>query len=1184
MTQKSHAVSSGKQLRYGIVFTLISFLVGKQGFTQEVTPAIAPAVAQDAKPVPEIEETIVIIGTRASQQSSIDRKKNATTAIDSIVAEDVGSFPDRNIGEAISRIAGMTLDRGDMGEGVTVAVRGNGPDLTRVEIDGQGVQSGGGAAAAMNNNMADIAGGGGSGARGSEFRDLPSDLIKSVDVVKGSTADMTEGSLGGGIIIHTRTGLDFKKPYIAIRLSAAQGSINKTVQPDVNLIATTKFFDKRLGVLLNVSKSKVTNAGHNQTLTTNNGGAAHNIDFDNSPQKSFTFQPATLPTTDPTVDQPVLKFNLVGAPTGTGVSLTPREIVTRSAAAKTKADCNVAFPAYTPEQLNLISPGTNRTNATNQRGYELTTCLNQWNDYYPNLLRYRVQSDVEDRNAVDLRFDFKVNNNLNVYLKTSSSSRSITNVNEPYNLGGTITATNTVPGSVVVDANHRVTSYSFTDGVENVGINLALINSKSTYFQLGGAYKKNGLAVDFFVGDARSDFSRLDRSTGWGVAYGAGTLAVQPNGLWNYTFPPSSAFDQSNPALYTVLNQPTAVGAVTAKPEFPASPAYTAVQRPQLTNAYGLNFTPRINETEEKTGKLDVSYNLKNKLPFITQIKGGVNLRETSGVGWAQGGAQIKAGNGLNVGTAGYVAPIVLPNNILRSNFVGCQDTPGSLAAGASPCIYGFTPKASINDNRAGTYTFTQAQFQEIIAQTMKPATSQFFGNVPNRGDLLTGWSTIDVAKLFNLVGAQNFNFDCLKKCTANDGNVYDQPHSAFKEKGKSGYVMADFEKNDLPLGMEFTANIGARVVVNEVHGSGFMTFNSIVLKDQINKVISAGTTTYTIAKQVSLQKTNTDLMPAYNYALWVVPSKVVVRYSFAKTVARPPVNRLLPAGTCTYSELKDDLVIDDGVVQDQTCGTIGNPGLKPQTNSNQNLSIEWYPNKDFMFSLATFKHSSKIGGPRIVSKNGANLFEGEDLTDPQTGRKLSDYSFTYNTYENGPGTSRTGWEFASKSAFTFLPWVLKYTGLDFNYSKLRSSDSITEFDLVTGESLRPRGEAAYSFNTSLWYDDGRVNARLAYQFRDTTFTALSGSNNPPNASGAAVRIPYNPSGVVFNAPTAYIDAKISYKFKSGVEIFAEGRNLGLATRLSSSGKYDHFADGTPNVFDYSYSGRRILVGLNYRH
>src|SRR5205085_7348957 len=152
--------------------------------------------------------------TRKSQQSSISRKKNAATAMDSIVAEDVGSLPDRNIGEAISRMAGVSLDRGDFGEGVNVAVRGNGPELTRVELDGQAVLSAGGTD--MN--------GGGSG-RGTEFRQLSADLIKSVDVVKGSTADMTEGSLGGGIIIKTRTGLDFAKPFASLRVSGTQSNL-----------------------------------------------------------------------------------------------------------------------------------------------------------------------------------------------------------------------------------------------------------------------------------------------------------------------------------------------------------------------------------------------------------------------------------------------------------------------------------------------------------------------------------------------------------------------------------------------------------------------------------------------------------------------------------------------------------------------------------------------------------------------------------------------------------------------------------------------------------------------------------------------------------------------------------------------------------------------------------------------
>ena len=202
-------------IAYAVSIALASLVAGHAA-AQDAKPDTPAAQAPAPTPAATDIKTVVVQGQRAAQQSGIERKKNAATAMDSIVADDVGSFPDRNIGEAISRISGVALDRGDFGEGVSVAIRGNSADLTRVEIDGQGVQSAGGTD--MN--------GGGSG-RGTEFRSLSADLIKSVDVVKGSTADMTEGSLGGGIIIKTRTSLDFKEPFVSLRVAGSQSSINE---------------------------------------------------------------------------------------------------------------------------------------------------------------------------------------------------------------------------------------------------------------------------------------------------------------------------------------------------------------------------------------------------------------------------------------------------------------------------------------------------------------------------------------------------------------------------------------------------------------------------------------------------------------------------------------------------------------------------------------------------------------------------------------------------------------------------------------------------------------------------------------------------------------------------------------------------------------------------------------------
>jgi outer membrane receptor protein involved in Fe transport len=60
---------------------------------------------------------------------------------------------------------------------------------------------------------------------------LASELIASIDVIKGSTADLTEGGVGGTVRITTRKPLDFTKRTIAASLSGEQGSLRGGVQP-----------------------------------------------------------------------------------------------------------------------------------------------------------------------------------------------------------------------------------------------------------------------------------------------------------------------------------------------------------------------------------------------------------------------------------------------------------------------------------------------------------------------------------------------------------------------------------------------------------------------------------------------------------------------------------------------------------------------------------------------------------------------------------------------------------------------------------------------------------------------------------------------------------------------------------------------------------------------------------------
>jgi len=154
----------------------------------------------------------------------------------------------------------------------------------------------------------------------------------------------------------------------------------------------------------------------------------------------------------------------------------------------------------------------------------------------------------------------------------------------------------------------------------------------------------------------------------------------------------------------------------------------------------------------------------------------------------------------------------------------------------------------------------------------------------------------------------------------------------------------------------------------------------------------------------------------------------------------------------------------------------------------------------------------------------------------------------------------------------------------------VRDAQGVPTLDLTTGETLPVIGEPKYSYNASLWYDDGAFSARLALQVVAKRYSCFApctssnvGVNNFPAAGVPSVRLTYNPGNPVFFDATRFIDAKMAYKFKNGMELFVEGRNLTNQQTSVSTGGYEDYSDGTPNLYSATYSGRRIMVGLNIR-
>lgn len=206
------------------------------------------AQAQDAGPPAVAGDTIIVSGFRQSLNDALNIKKDADGISDSISAEDIGKSTDANIAEALQRVTGIAIDRTD-GEGTTVTVRGAGPSLNNVTLNGIPIGSTG------DNQEVD-------------FSQFSSDILQSITVFKTAQADQNEGSLGGNIVLRTFRPLNVRKDRVVLQ---AQARYNDLIDEDgfgspadfqdyrLNASIVKKFLDDTLGISIVATKETRSN-------------------------------------------------------------------------------------------------------------------------------------------------------------------------------------------------------------------------------------------------------------------------------------------------------------------------------------------------------------------------------------------------------------------------------------------------------------------------------------------------------------------------------------------------------------------------------------------------------------------------------------------------------------------------------------------------------------------------------------------------------------------------------------------------------------------------------------------------------------------------------------------------------------------------------------------------------------
>jgi iron complex outermembrane recepter protein len=167
--------------------------------TTAVTAQNAPASGSG-----EDIETVVVTGIRAGIEDAIELKRESTSIVEAISAEDIGKLPDTSIAESISRLPGITSQRAE-GRASAISLRGTDPGFTTALLNGREQVSTG-------DN------------RSIEFEQYPSELLSAVLVYKTPDAQLVGQGLAGTIDLRTQRPLEYGRRAMAFNMRGEMNS------------------------------------------------------------------------------------------------------------------------------------------------------------------------------------------------------------------------------------------------------------------------------------------------------------------------------------------------------------------------------------------------------------------------------------------------------------------------------------------------------------------------------------------------------------------------------------------------------------------------------------------------------------------------------------------------------------------------------------------------------------------------------------------------------------------------------------------------------------------------------------------------------------------------------------------------------------------------------------------------
>ncbi|MEN8202535.1 MAG: TonB-dependent receptor [Bacteroidota bacterium] len=184
----------------------------------------------------ELEE--VVVTTQAKGQLGAINQQLADNTIKNIVAGDrIKEFPDANAAESIGRLPGVSLQRSG-GEGNKIVIRGLSPQYNAVEVEGVKLS------------------GTGAGDRSVGLNVISSEMLEGIELSKSLTPDKDANAIGG--VVNLRLKEAQEGFHYHLRTLGAYNGLDKSFN-NYYLAGgvSNRFFDNKLGVLLNLNKEQI---------------------------------------------------------------------------------------------------------------------------------------------------------------------------------------------------------------------------------------------------------------------------------------------------------------------------------------------------------------------------------------------------------------------------------------------------------------------------------------------------------------------------------------------------------------------------------------------------------------------------------------------------------------------------------------------------------------------------------------------------------------------------------------------------------------------------------------------------------------------------------------------------------------------------------------------------------------